>query len=305
MFGPRRVVAAVLAIVVALAAVALAAPATFADNTVTGTLAASPNPSTGVFNYWTFLGPTNGSTVTLTLTYSPNGTTLDRTNNTYDSLVGFNVYGDDGTLFGQSTLTGTGVRSWSFQSNSAHQYTVQVENYIENSPVQYSLAATGVSLAAQPTATPTPNYLAPQPTITPAPTVTPLPSSGVGSLAPTTTLQSGVLAKSGDQVQGHLVGALINTVADYQVTATADGSPITLQLTAQQGSVIGSALAGVNVYQMQGGVKVLIAVGLPSANNPDISVATFPGAAHGYGDFIAEVYNGSPGSAMDYTLTRQ
>jgi hypothetical protein len=302
----RRLLAVSIALLVALGGLALVAPITLADNTVTGKLAASPNPSIGESDLWTFIGPADGSTVSLTLTYSPNGDTMDRTGHTFDSLVGFNVYGDDGTLFAQSRLTGTGVQQWSFQSTSAHQYTVQVSNYIENTGITYSLAAQGVSLAAQAVATPTPNVLTPQPTVTPAPTATPLPSvASVGGAPHTTPLQPEVLAKAGDSVQGSLVGALINTVQDYQVSATPDGSAITLRLTAEQPGIIAGALAGVNVYQMQGGVKVLIAVGLPAADNANVSVAVFPGNSHSYGDFIAEVYNGSPGATMTYTLTRQ
>lgn len=302
----RRLFAVAIALLIALAGVAWAAPITLADNTVTGKLAASPNPSVGESDLWTFVGPADGATISLTLTYSPNGNTTDVTGHTYDSLVGFNVYGDDGTLFGQSHLTGTGVQQWSFQSTSVHQYTVQVSNYIENTGISYSLAAQGVNLTAQAVATPTPNVLTPLPTVTPAPTATPLPAAaGVGGAPNTTPLQPGVLAKAGDSVQGSLVGALIDTVRDYQVPATPDGSAITLRLTAQQPGIIAGALAGVNIYQMQGGVKVLIAVGLPAPDNANISVAIFPGNSHGYGPFIAEVYNGSPGATMTYTLTRQ
>jgi hypothetical protein len=306
----RRFFFAALALLASLVGMGLAAPATLADNTVTGTLAASPNPSTGESQLWTFIGPADGSTVTLTLKYAPNGTTVDRTGNSYDSLVGFNIYGDDGTLFHQSTLIAAGVQQQSFQSTSAHQYTVQVANYIEDSPVTYSLAIQNATLSGQPTPTPTPNVLAQPPSSTPAPTVTPLPvvtgSSPAVAIAPSTvSLSPGVLARAGDSVQGSLTGALINTVHDYQVTATANGSAITLRLTAQQRGVIAGSLAGLNVYQMQGGVKVLIAVGLPAPENADTSVAIFPGDSHGFGNYIAEVYNGDPGVVLDYTVTRQ
>ncbi|HEV7216610.1 MAG TPA: hypothetical protein VGP33_15985 [Chloroflexota bacterium] len=306
----RRFFFAAFALLASLAGMGLAAPATLADNTVTGTLAASPNPSTGESQLWTFIGPADSSTVTLTLTYAPNGNTVDRTGNSYDSLVGFNIYGDDGTLFRQSTLLGTGVRQQSFQSTSTHQYTVQVANYIEDSPVTYSLAIQNATLSGQPTATPTANPLAVQPTSTAAPTVTPLPVvTGAGTsagLPPSTVpLSPSVLARPGDSVQGSLTGALINTVRDYQVNATPNGSAITLRLTAQQRGIIAGSLAGLNVYQMQGGVKVLIAVGLPAPENADTSVVVFPGDSHGFGNYIAEVYNGDPGGVLDYTVTRQ
>lgn len=310
MLHSRRFLFAALALLVSVVGMGLAAPSTWADNTVTGTLPPSPNPSTGESQLWTFLGPADGSTVTLNLTYSPNGNTVDRTGHTFDSLVSFNIYGDDGALFRQSTLVGTGVQQQSFQSTSTHQYTVQVASYIEDSPVTYSLAIQNATLSGQPTATPTPNALATQPTSTPVPTVTPLPaltgSGSAGARVPSTVpLSPGVLARAGDSVQGSLTGALINTVRDYQVTATPDGSAITLRLTGQQRGIIAGSLAGINVYQMQGGVKVLIAVGLPAPENADTSVAIFPGDSHGFGNYIAEVYNGDPGVRLDYSLTRQ
>ena len=303
MFRPRRLIFAIIALLAALATVALAAPASLADNTVTGKLAPSPGLGKVSADLWTFQSPSDDSTVTVVLTYSPNGATVDpATGHTYDNLVNFNVYGDDGTLFGQSTLTGTGVQQWHFQSTSVHQYTVQVASYTQASPVTYTLAG-------QPTATPTANPLAPVATSTPYPTVTPLPAVNGAGTAPaastTTPLQPGVLAKAGDSVQGSLTGALINAVQDYQVTATPNGSAITLRLTAQQPGIIASSLAGINVYQMQGGVKVLMAVGLPAPENANVSVAVFPGDSHGYGNFVAEVYNGSPGAALTFTLTRQ
>lgn len=306
MLRSRRFLFGFMALVAMLAGLGLATPATLADNTVTGTLAASPGLGVGESALWSFIGPADGSTVTLTLTYSPNGNTVDATGHTYDTLVSFNIYGDDGTLFRQSTLTGTGVQTQSFQSTSTHQYTVQVASYIEDSPVSYSLAVQGATLSGQTTPTPTPNVLTPQPTSTPVPTVTPLPSAAnSGSVPDTAPLLPGVLASTGDSVQGSLTGALINTLQDYQVSATPDGSAITLRLTAQQTGVIAGSLAGINVYQMQGGVKVLMAVGLPAPENADVSVAVFPGDSHGYGDFIAEVYNGDPGVTLTYTLTRQ
>jgi hypothetical protein len=306
MFRSRRFLLAIMALVATLFGLGLVVPATLADNTVTGKLAASPNPATAESDLWTFLGPADGSTVSLTLTYSPNGDAVDSSGSTFDSLVRVNIYGDDGKLFGQSTRTGSGVQQWSFASTSVHQYTAQVASYVESSPVTYSLAITNATLAGQPTATPTPNYLTPQPTSTPVPTVTPLPLPAVsGTGAETAPILPGTLARPGDSVQGSLTGALINTLQDYQVTATPDGSAITLRLTAQQPGIIAASLAGVNVYQMQGGVKVLIAVGLPAADNADVSVAVFPGDSHGYGGFIAEVYNGDPGITVNYTLTRQ
>ena len=310
MLRSRRFLFAALALLGSLVGMGLAAPATLADNTVTGTLAASPNPSAGESQLWTFIGPADGSAVTLTLKYAPNGNTVDRTGNRYDSLVGFNIYGDNGTLFQQSTLVSAGVQQQSFQSTSTHQYTVQVASYIEDSPVTYSLAIQNATLSGQPTVTPTPNVLTPQPTSTPAPTVTPLPgvtgASTAVAIAPNTVpLSPGVLARAGDSVQGSLTGALINTVHDYQVTATPDGSAITLRLSAQQPNIIAGSLAGINVYQMQGGVKVLIAVGLPAPENAGTSVAIFPGDSHGFGNFLAEVYNGAPGMTLDYTLVRR
>ncbi|GEM_PF-5529833 len=306
MLRSRRFLFGFMALVAMLAGLGLAAPATLADNTVSGTLAASPGVGVGESALWSFIGPADGSTVTLTLTYSPSGNTVDATGHTYDTLVGFNIYGDDGTLFHQSTLTGTGVQTQSFQSTSTHQYTVQVASYIENSPVSYSLAIQGATLSGQATPTPTPNILTPQPTSTPVPTVTPLPSAAnSGSVPETAPMLPGVLTNPGDSVQGSLTGALINTLQDYRVSATPDGSAITLRLSAQQTGVIAGSLAGINVYQMQGGVKVLMAVGLPAPENADVSVAVFPGDSHGYGDFIAEVYNGDPGVTLNYTLTRQ
>lgn len=310
MLRSRRFLFAALALLASLVGMGLAAPATLADNTVTGTLGASPDSSTGESQLWTFLGPADGSTVTLTLRYAPNGNTVDRTGHIFDSLVGFNIYGDDGTLFHQSTLIGTGVQQQSFQSTSTHQYTVQVASYIEDAPVTYSLAIQNATLSGQPTVTPTPNVLTPQSTSTLAPTVTPLPvvtgSSPSVAIAPNAVpLSPGVLARAGDSVQGSLTGALISTVHDYQVTATPDGSAITLRLSAQQRGIIAGSLAGLNVYQMQGDVKVLIAVGLPAPENADTSVAIFPGDSHGFGNYIAEVYNGAPGVTLDYTLTRR
>jgi hypothetical protein len=307
---PRRPFFLIIALLATLATLALAVPASLADNTVTGKLAPSPGLGKVSADLWTFQSPSNGSTVTVVLTYSPNGDQVDPpTGHTFDNLVNFNVYGDDGSLFGQSTRTGTGVQQWSYQSTSVHQLTVQVASYIQSSPLTYSLSITNASLVGQPTATPTANPLAPVATSTPLPTVTPLPAtSGIGTapaVSTTTPLQPGVLAKAGDSVQGSLTGALINAVQDYQVTATPNGSAITLRLTAQQPGIVASSLAGINVYQMQGGVKVLIAVGLPAPDNANVSVAVFPGDSHGYGNFIAEVYNGSPGTALNYTLTRQ
>ncbi|MGI8914410.1 MAG: hypothetical protein ACR2JY_11630 [Chloroflexota bacterium] len=307
MLPTRRLLFASIALVAALAGLVLAAPATLADNTVTGKLAASPGMGKVEADLWTFLAPADGSRVTVSLTYSPNGSTVDpATGHTFDTLVNFNVYGDDGKLFAQSTLTGTGAQQWSFQSTSVHQYTVQVASYLQASPVTYSLSIQNATLAAQPTATPTPNVLLPRPTSTPLATVTPLPATtDIGTGPVVTPLLPGVLAKAGDSVQGSLTGALINTVQDFQIAATPDGSAITIQLTAQQTGVIAGSLAGINVYQMQGGVKVLFAVGLPAPENADVSIAVFPGDSHGYGDFIAEVYNGSPGVTLNYTLTRK
>jgi hypothetical protein len=266
-----------------------------ADNTVTGSLAVSPNYYTPIFDMWAFVGPSNGSTVTLTLTYSPSY-------NDFDSKVGFNVYGDDGTLFGQGVLVASGTKRWSFQSTSRHQYAVQVFNYDLAGGVTYSLAAKGVDLVKPVTPTPTPT---PSPIpIAPAPTVAPVaPSTSIPT--PTPVPISGSLAGPGSPVHGHLVGSLTGAVADYRLPNTPTGSSITLELSAVQGSLISGAQAGVNVYQVQGSVRVLVAVGLPSVTNSAVSELTFQVGNSAYGAYVAEVYNGAPGAALDYTLTRR
>jgi hypothetical protein len=320
----KRVAAvAVVAIVLLLAA----APRVAADNTVQGKLAPSPNPATPSAELWDFSGPGDGSTVTLTLTYTPNGSGVDApTGRSFDQLIGFNVYGEDGQLFGHSTLTSPGTATWSFQSTSVHQYSVQVFNYAESSPVSYTLAAQHATLAVQPTPTPTPNFLvpptAPTPAVTPAavstaappavstPAVAQMPPSAAPpaaaspSLQPGASVQPGVLAKAGDQVHGHLVGTLAGATQEYRVTPTANGSSITLTLSAAQGTLIEDVEATINVYQMEGGVKVLIAVGLPEINNPTVASLTFAGGANGYGDYLADVTNSAPGQPLDYTITR-
>jgi hypothetical protein len=288
----------------ALLGVLTFAPRTLADNAVTGTLGPSPNTSTPTFQLWSFIGPSDGSTVTLTLTYSPNGSGVDpATQKTYDNLIGFNVYGDDGSLFGQSTLVGAGHRTWSFVSTtSVHQYTAQVFNYVESSGATYTLTAQNTTLAAAVTPTATANPFAPQPTPTIPATPTPLPVSGNpgGTVAPV-----GSLSAAGSSVQGQLTGTLLNATRDYTVPGTVDGSSINLLLSGSPANLLSTTLACVNVYQLQGGVKVLIAVGLPPLSNPNVCAVSFPGGEGGYGPFIAEVYNGDPGVTLSYTLTRQ
>ncbi len=293
---PRTVVPLrlTLAALVLIAGLAMAVPPSLADNAVKGALAVSPDYSTPIFNMWGFIGPTDGSTVALTLTYSPGG-------GDFDSKVGFNVYGDDGRLFGQGGLQGSGTKQWGFQSNSQHQYAVQVFNYDLTGGVTYSLSAKGVDLFSLATPTPTPS---PTPNVSANATVAPLaPSSVIPT--PTPVPLTGSLASAGSQVHGHLVGSLTGAVADYSLANTPRGSSITLQLAALQGTLISGVQAGVNVYQVSGAVRVLVAVGLPSVDNAAVSVAIFQAGNSAYGSYVAEVYNSAPGAPLDYTLTRK
>lgn len=322
-----------------LAALALAtlvlslvvAPRAAAAGSVQGKLAPSPNPATPAAALWHFGGPGDSSTVTLTLTYSPSGNAVDApTGHTFDQLIGFNVYGEDGQLFGSSTLESAGTATWSFQSTSVHQYDVKVFSYVESSPVTYTLAPDNTTVTAPVTPTPTPSVLVPRvPAAAPTVAATNPPASAVSSAPPTPTASSssivqlaplpaaappgpaappptaGVLAKAGDQVQGRLVGAITGATAQYRVVPPADGSSITLRLSAQQGTLIQNLEATLDVYQMQGGVKVLIAVGLPMLGNFSVASVTFPGGANGYGDYLAVITNSAPGQPLDFTLARR
>lgn len=329
---PKRLAAVVLALVVLALA---AAPRAAAASTVQGKLAPSPAPATPAADLWNFAGPGDGSTVTLTLTYAPNGIGVDApTGRSFDQLIGFNVYGEDGQQFGHSTVMSVGTATWSFQSTSVHQYGVQVFSYVESTPVTYTLTADNTTLVAPVTPTPTPNVLVPRvppaaPTVTappppapspalPAPAAASAPASvaqmapppaavspaPVSPAAPAPPVTAGVLAKAGDQVQGQLVGALTGAKVQYRVVPTTDGSPITLRLSATQGALIQNIEATVDVYQMQGDVKVLIAVGLPEMGNFSVASVTFPGGANGYGDYLAVITNSAPGQPLDYTLAR-
>ncbi|MCL5946401.1 MAG: hypothetical protein M1298_00045 [Chloroflexi bacterium] len=297
----RRFVLAALSVGVLVGGLAFFAVPSFADNAESGTLPPSPNPSTPEAAYYVFTGPADNQ-VTITLTYSPNAI-IDSTGHPFDSLVGFNVYGDNGVLFGKSGLVSPGDRSWNFMSTSdVHQYTVQVFNYAESQGVSYTLSLQGATIAPAVTPTPTANPLVVPAVVTPLPTPTPLPA--VPLAAPTPQILPETLMAPGQHVSGSLVGDVVSTLQDIPVTGTSNGSSITLTLTAQESNLIQDGLAGFNVYQMQGGVKVLIAVALPPTIGAPAVTVTFPGATNGYGDFLAEIYNGQPGATLHYTLTR-
>lgn len=227
--------------------------------------------SGGAYDYFQFMYPGDGSTVTLNLT-TTDATPLNI------GAAGLNVY-QDGVLLTTSSANGPFAADAIFTSNTRGPIVVQLFDYDPTSSFNFSLSSTG--LATQPAATST----ATTATATTAPATSAKPSSTTSS----------TLELNGGSVSGNLAANSGGSFATYTLNYPGDGSAETLTLTTDNSTPLATGAAGINIYQ--NGVLLTTS----SQSGPFAADAIF--TSNTGGPVVVQVFNYDPAIAISYTLT--
>ena len=188
------------------------------------------------------------------------------------AAFGFNVYNQSGERVGGGSVTATSpehVLRFAGASDAPGEWTVQVYNYAEGTPLSYRIVATGLGAKEEVTA---PTVVAEQP---------PQPEE-VPSLDGVVT---GTLA--GDRAGAH---------ARFRLPIATDGEDVTVRLRFSPDDPATSAGLGFTVYAPSG-----VAVPGEPTGVPGERVAHL--AAASAGDYLVLVHNYVPSTSMSYTLS--
>lgn len=229
--------------------------------------------SGGAYDYFQFMYPGDGSTVTLNLS-TTDATPLNT------GAAGLNVY-QNGVLLTTSSANGPFADDAIFTSSTAGPIVVQVFDYDPTSSFNFSLSSTG--LTSQPAATSTATSTAATST-----------AAATAPAKPTST-SSNTLELSNGSVSGRLAANSGGSFATYTLNYPGDSSAETLTLTTDDSTPLATGAAGINVYQN----GVLLTTSSQSGTFAVDAIFTSSTS----GPVVVQVFNYDPANAINYTLT--
>jgi hypothetical protein len=235
----------------------------------------------GSFGYYRIESPGTEDVVNIRVTFVP-GDPATMTG------VGFNLYGDQGTLLGEGDRREEpGLVELMYSSDTAETWLVQVYNYIPEHTVWFEIVAEGLPVEpveaptpVEPVVTPTPV----EPVVTPTP-VEPEPELDQG-LAPDTT------------ISGTLTGSRAGAFDLYEFAYPGDDSDVTITLQFWPSDPALNPRIGFNIYSPTGR-RVAEAT---ERFEPGRKVATL--SRDSAGDYLIQVYNYNEDVTIEYNLSR-
>ncbi|HHX43857.1 MAG TPA: terpene cyclase/mutase family protein [Chloroflexi bacterium] len=199
---------------------------------------------------------------------------------------GFNVYAADGQRIGGGSVQATSpqhVLRFAAVGDAGATWTVQVYNYVEGTPVPYTITATGMEVTPEGAPSDAAADEAASDAAAPAeePADQPEPEEE-------RTLE--------DEVVGTLVGERGGAYYRYEL-AVAEGEALTVRLRFSPDDPVTAAGLGFTIYTPSGRAVSAATTGVPGERVAHIAAATA-------GTYIVQVHNYISGVTMDYTLSR-
>lgn len=275
----RGVAAIVLALGVVTGAAAAsndgktAATAMSLSGTVVGNLTGS---AAGAFDYYTFTYPGDGSTATLSLSFTPNDPTVS-------NAVGVALWQGGTEVTSMNGVGSTpGSNSVTFSSTTSGPVLVQVYNYDDGVPVRFALNLTGVASTGA-----TPSRAAPS---TSAPATSSASTSADGSASRPFALTRAM--------SGSLPGNSAGSYVYYSRPYPGDGSTASVTFTfSPNGADVAN---GVYVVVYQNGSEIASAHGTDATTPGSLTLAYSSTTS---GPVVLQLGNYNPTSTITYSIS--